>query len=151
MNALQFNNAMKTGLYQLLLGILNLGNITFTAGPNETSVVDTKCHDSVNSCVHLFDVNAMNFNKCMTEKYVQMGGGGSMIAIQLNPIQALDNRDSLSKALYSAMFDWVIKQVNVSLKSNVPIESFVGILDIFGFEVFEINRFEQLCINYASK
>ena len=71
--------------------------------------------------------------------------------VPLNPVQAQDSRDSLCKALYSCMFDWVIQQVNVSLKAATPAPYFVGILDIFGFEVFDTNRFEQLCINYANE
>lgn len=82
-------------------------------------------------------------------KHVQMGRG-SVVAIKFSVNQANDSRDTLAKQLYSNMFDWTITRVNSTLKTTeAPFT--IGILDIFGFEVFELNSFEQLCINYANE
>ena len=77
-------------------------------------------------------------------------GKGSMVVMRLSPDQALDSRDTLAKALYAKLFDWTIQQVNKNLLQGAsPLA--IGLLDIFGFEVFETNSFEQLCINYRSR
>ena len=73
-----------------------------------------------------------------------------MVSIKLKVPQAINNRDSLSKNIYSNLFDFIIKNINQSLKTEISQYS-IGILDIFGFEIFEVNSFEQLCINYANE
>jgi myosin heavy subunit len=78
-------------------------------------------------------------------------GKGSLVAMKLDVAQAIDGRDTLSKALYSNLFDWIIKKVNENLSCLVAAPYAIGILDIFGFEVFELNSFEQLCINYSNE
>ena len=64
--------------------------------------------------------------------------------------QATDSRDSLAMALYSQLFKWIISKLNVSLKGPETFHS-IGILDIFGFENFQVNSFEQFNINYANE
>ena len=66
--------------------------------------------------------------------------------------QAAHSRDALVKAVYVNLFDWLVGQINGSLEGDSEgAPSFIGILDIYGFEVFETNSFEQLCINYANE
>lgn len=77
-------------------------------------------------------------------------GRGSVVAKKFKMSEAIDGRDTLSKALYGNLFDWIVKKVNASLKNDEAPYS-IGILDIFGFEIFEMNTFEQLCINYANE
>lgn len=64
---------------------------------------------------------------------------------------ALFARDALSKCIYSALFDWIVLQVNKSLRTSGKVNKFIGVLDIYGFETFETNSFEQFCINYANE
>ena len=86
---------------------------------------------------------------CLKMKYVQMGRG-SMVAIQLSSAVAAETRDSLCKHLYGNMFDFIVQKINASMRTPNA-KFFIGILDIFGFEVFEQNTFEQLCINYVNE
>ena len=73
--------------------------------------------------------------------------------------QALFARDALSKSIYSRLFDWIVVKVNKALerkssskaKDKDKKHKFIGVLDIYGFETFEINSFEQFCINYANE
>ena len=60
-------------------------------------------------------------------------------------------RDALVKCIYSNVFDWIVYQVNRALKTNLKVHKFIGVLDIYGFETFETNSFEQFCINYANE
>ena len=63
-----------------------------------------------------------------------------MVSIKLKVPQAINNRDSLSKNIYSNLFDFIIKNINQTLKTEISKYS-IGILDIFGFEVFPVNSF----------
>ena len=70
-----------------------------------------------------------------------------------SPAKASETRDSLCKAIYSAVFDWLVHTCNVAMKmADATVETdFIGMLDIFGFEIFKKNGFEQLCINFANE
>ncbi|MEE6503037.1 hypothetical protein FKM82_004721 [Ascaphus truei] len=66
-------------------------------------------------------------------------------------LQATNARDALSKHIYAYLFNWIVCHVNKALLSSAKQNSFIGVLDIYGFETFEINSFEQFCINYANE
>lgn len=66
-------------------------------------------------------------------------------------LQAITARDGLSKHLYAHLFQWVVNLINCSLQSSTRQHAFIGVLDIYGFEVLEWNSFEQFCINYANE
>uniref|UniRef100_A0A8K9UAE2 Myosin VAa n=1 Tax=Oncorhynchus mykiss TaxID=8022 RepID=A0A8K9UAE2_ONCMY len=66
-------------------------------------------------------------------------------------LQASNARDALAKHIYAKVFNWIVDHVNKSLRATVKQHSFIGVLDIYGFETFEINSFEQFCINYANE
>jgi len=74
---------------------------------------------------------------------------GETNVIPLDPVTARDSCDSLAKGIYSRLFDHLVRRINESLEGRVG--KFIGILDIFGFEIFENNSFEQLCINYCNE
>ena len=65
--------------------------------------------------------------------------------------QASQARDALAKCIYSNLFDWIVFQINKALKTSHKVNKFIGVLDIYGFETFETNSFEQFCINYANE
>ncbi|KAJ0410565.1 hypothetical protein ATCC90586_006589 [Pythium insidiosum] len=68
------------------------------------------------------------------------------------PLEAVENRDALAKTVYSKMFDWMVERINSAISSDEnEIYGQIGVLDIFGFEDFMHNGFEQFCINYANE
>jgi myosin-5 len=73
--------------------------------------------------------------------------------IDLAPKAAADARDSLAKTVYGALFLWVVQAVNdcIMWENDKDVRSSSGVLDIFGFESFAVNSFEQLCINYTNE
>ena len=81
------------------------------------------------------------------------GGRGSVVIKTMNVLKAYDARDALAKAVYNKLFDWLVKKVNESLYvgDSCKSDSFIGLLDIFGFEIFQENSFEQLCINFCNE
>ena len=76
-----------------------------------------------------------------------------VIIIPLTVDQAVESQEGLAKAAYSRTFDWVVSRLNSAVESQTTTEIFstIGVLDIFGFEIFECNSFEQLCINLANE
>jgi myosin-5 len=70
----------------------------------------------------------------------------------LNREQVADSRDALMRTIYCALFDWIVSAINVCMQAGAnAVAAEIGILDIFGFETFKNNYFEQLCINYANE
>lgn len=152
MKTLQFSASTIDSILKVISAILLLGNIEFealTAGDNESSKIKMSSQEVLLKCAELLGAEQTTFTYSLTSKRVQMGRG-SVVSMKLSVSQANDSRDTLSKSLYSYLFDWTIRAVNQTLKTGEPPYS-IGILDIFGFEVFELNSFEQLCINYANE
>jgi len=71
--------------------------------------------------------------------------------VPLNIVQATAVRDALAKAIYDKLFDWIVQRVNASMRARGQVANTIGILDIYGFEIFDTNSFEQLCINYVNE
>uniref|UniRef100_A0A8B9K3R2 Osteoclast-stimulating factor 1 n=1 Tax=Astyanax mexicanus TaxID=7994 RepID=A0A8B9K3R2_ASTMX len=78
------------------------------------------------------------------------GGKSESINVTLNQEQACYTRDALAKALYARLFDYLVEAINKAMQK--PIEEFsIGVLDIYGFEIFQRNGFEQFCINFVNE
>ena len=78
------------------------------------------------------------------------GFKGTVIMVPLKTYEAINARDALAKAIYSRLFDYIVKRIN----DSIPFERsayYIGILDIAGFEYFAVNSFEQFCINYCNE
>lgn len=146
---LNFSKDDTDSIFKLLSAVLLLGNIKFDATTAESCALSNDCIKKVENCAVLLGVDFSTFKFSLTEKIVQMGRG-SVVSIKLTSAQACDSRDTLAKTLYGNMFDWLVRHVNENLKKPGETCS-IGILDIFGFEVFQVNSFEQLCINYANE
>uniref|UniRef100_A0A670Z4Y4 Myosin VC n=1 Tax=Pseudonaja textilis TaxID=8673 RepID=A0A670Z4Y4_PSETE len=69
----------------------------------------------------------------------------------MTKLQAINARDALAKKIYSHLFDFIVEQINKALQFSGKQHSFIGVLDIYGFETFDLNSFEQFCINYANE
>ena len=79
-----------------------------------------------------------------------------VIVKQMTKEEAMTSRDTLAKLIFKKMFSWLVDKVNVSISNGYDVKkakgsNFTGILDIFGFEIFDTNSFEQLCINFANE
>ena len=71
--------------------------------------------------------------------------------LELDSAAALNSRDSLAKALYARLFEWLVNKINASIGQDAESKTFIGVLDIYGFESFKLNSFEQFCINLANE
>ncbi|KII94264.1 hypothetical protein PLICRDRAFT_421752 [Plicaturopsis crispa FD-325 SS-3] len=139
-------------IFRMLAIILWLGNVQFSElDDGNSQVVDTGVTDFV---AYLMDVDGALVQKVLTSKVMETQRGGrrgSVYDVPLNPAQATSGRDALSKAIYNNLFEWIVSRINVSMKPRSASAHVIGILDIFGFEIFEDNSFEQLCINYVNE
>jgi len=109
----------------------------------------------VSKAAELLSVSAAQLQSSLTSRKVSSGRGSSY-TVPLTDSQCLDTRDAMAKAIYQAVFDWVVSRLNVFMSVEAGVvdeeeELFVGLLDVFGFENFEFNSFEQLCINYTNE
>uniref|UniRef100_A0A2I3GWB3 Myosin X n=1 Tax=Nomascus leucogenys TaxID=61853 RepID=A0A2I3GWB3_NOMLE len=144
MDVMQFSKEEVREVSRLLAGILHLGNIEFiTAGGAQVPF-----KTALGRSAELLGLDPTQLTDALTQRSMFLRG--EEILTPLNVQQAVDSRDSLAMALYACCFEWVIKKINSRIKGNEDFKS-IGILDIFGFENFEVNHFEQFNINYANE
>jgi myosin I len=155
MNTMGIDAATQAEVFKVLAGILYLGNVFFDKGAKgEDSVPqDPQVMDMV---AHLFTTDSQSLNKSLCYRQITTGGSGARRASTYNCPNNVENamyaRDALSKAVYSRTFDWIVAQVNLALGwQQDPDYISLGILDIYGFEIFGQNGFEQFCINYVNE
>jgi len=144
-----FAQEEEENLWQMLAGILHLGDVEFGGETDSAYVVseeDILQKVANQLCVDLEPLRAAMLERTMTAR-------GEVTIRQYNQHEADDGRDALCKEIYQNIFTWIIKRVNVLLdsKERKKSNSTIGILDIFGFEVFEENSFEQLLINLTNE
>lgn len=137
----------------VVAGLLHLGQITFNSeenanGVNAAVIADDKI---LASCSRLLGVDCEKLRTALIERVIV--ARGQEITTQLTAERAVDARDALAKTIYGALFLWVVDQVNKSCSWDLDaeIKSSIGVLDIFGFECFAVNSFEQLCINFTNE
>ena len=134
-------------------GILHLGQIAFDSVTNEDGVDAAVVQEErmLTDAAELMGVDEDKLKIALTERVIV--ARGQEIRTQLNVERAVDARDALAKSMYGALFLWVVDQVNQSIcwKDDSDVRSSTGVLDIFGFECFAVNSFEQLCINYTNE
>lgn len=140
-----------SGIHNCLSVILWLGNIQFVENNNEqSSIQDPQMLEAVAS---LLQVPSAALLKCLCQRKIQTGTG-ARAEIYEKPntaAQAGFSRDTLAKAMYYKLFDAVVAKVNMALGTNKDTGIQIGVLDIYGFEIFQYNSFEQLCINFVNE
>ena len=130
-------------------GILSLGNVEYDElDDGEASSV---AGDGGVNSAKLWSVSTEALRMSLCSRTMTTGAKkNSIVVVKLNPKKAADARDSLSRAIYDRLFKWIIKKMNDKNEVKESTRN-IGLLDIFGFEIFENNSFEQLCINYCNE
>jgi len=134
-------------IFKILSGILWLGNVTFT-GSVPANIVDPA---PLETAALLLQLPSEILANSLTHKAIVSGSARqTQYQVPQNPDQSAAIRDALAKTLYSRLFDFIVNKINVSMaySGNCNV---VGVLDIYGFEIFEHNSFEQFCINYVNE
>lgn len=135
-------------IFRVLACLLHIGNIKVT-GRGDAMVSDAD--EALLTATRLLGINTMEFRKWIVRK--QIITRSEKIVTNLNPTQAHVVKDSVAKYIYSNLFDWLVGIINDSLACPDvdKVKNFIGVLDIYGFEHFKKNSFEQFCINYANE
>uniref|UniRef100_A0A8C4DBL2 Myosin-X n=1 Tax=Dicentrarchus labrax TaxID=13489 RepID=A0A8C4DBL2_DICLA len=144
LKVMEFTEEEIRDVFKLLSAVLQMGNIEFmTAGGAQITSKGV-----VSNVSELLGLDSFQLSEVLTQRSMILRG--EEICSPLTVEQAVDSRDSVAMALYSQCFSWIIMRINQKIKGKDNFKS-IGILDIFGFENFEVNRFEQFNINYANE
>jgi len=146
---LNLEQEVQYQIFQTLAGILQLGNVKFMPSRDVeggSEVADEQCMQMAASLLGC-DAEALSQSLCFKDSTF---GIGDTITIPLDPVKARDQCDAFAKFIYGALFDHIVFLVN-NILFRGRVARNIGVLDIFGFEVFKFNSFEQLCINYCNE
>lgn len=142
----------QSEVLQLASGILHLGNVLFIENNNDVAVVHID--ERLDYPSYLLQVDQEALRKKLTSRVMESkwGANTERVDVTANVQQAEATRDALAKGLYARLFDYLVKRVNEAMDytHNTDLLS-LGILDIYGFEIFQKNGFEQFCINFVNE
>lgn len=139
-------------LLSAVSGVLHLGQIAFEEKGSDSGVHGCEAREAgmLKAPAHMLGVTAAELGQHLTHRTVQVEG--KTIDVPLPPAGATDSLDGLAKEIYCRVFDWLVAKINDSTRcAKGAVKGTIDLLDIFGFETFEHNSFEQFCINYANE
>jgi myosin heavy subunit len=168
----------KSDVFGILAAVLHIGNINFEVvkgeedHSGEKATVSESSAESLKIACSLLDLEEAKVSGALLTKALNVGG--KTIQKPQDVVQASDKRDAFAKLVYSSLFVWLVNKINATLDLEIAIPErpesndsmfsplrcpykptvptgFIGVLDIYGFENFENNGFEQLLINYANE
>uniref|UniRef100_A0A8V0ZXJ8 Myosin IE n=1 Tax=Gallus gallus TaxID=9031 RepID=A0A8V0ZXJ8_CHICK len=139
----------QTLVLQIVAGILHLGNISFKEVGNYAAV---ESEEFLAFPAFLLGINQDRLKEKLTSRQMdsKWGGKSESINVTLNVEQACYTRDALAKALHARVFDYLVDSINKAMEKDHE-EYNIGVLDIYGFEIFQKNGFEQFCINFVNE
>ncbi|KFR12081.1 myosin-11 isoform X1 [Opisthocomus hoazin] len=149
MSIMGFTEEEQIAILRVVSSVLQLGNIVFKKERNtdQASMPDNTAAQKV---CHLMGINVTDFTRSILTPRIKVGR--DVVQKAQTKEQADFAIEALAKAQFERLFRWILARVNKALdKTKRQGASFLGILDIAGFEIFEINSFEQLCINYTNE
>ncbi|GMN63257.1 hypothetical protein TIFTF001_032374 [Ficus carica] len=141
----------QEAIFRTLAGILHLGNIEFSPGKEHDSSVlkDQKSTFHLQMAANLFLCDVELLLSTLCTRSIQTREGSIVKALDCNA--AVAGRDALAKTVYARLFDWLVDKINRSVGQDLNSQVQIGVLDIYGFECFKDNSFEQFCINFANE
>ncbi|XP_052394784.1 unconventional myosin-IXb isoform X2 [Carassius gibelio] len=155
MEMVGFLPATKRQIFSVLSAILYLGNVTYSQkSSGREEGLDVGPPEVLSTLSDLLKVKEEPLVEALTKRKTVTVN--DKLILPYSHSEAITARDSMAKSLYSALFDWIVLRINHALLNKKDMEESVsclsiGVLDIFGFEDFETNSFEQFCINYANE
>ncbi|XP_022632669.1 myosin-2 isoform X4 [Vigna radiata var. radiata] len=149
LDVIQMGKEDQELVFKMLAAILWLGNISFQDSDNENHI-EVVNDEAVTNAAVLMGCSSQELMAVLSTHKIQ--AGKDTITKKLTLRQAIDARDAIAKFIYASLFDWLVEQVNKSLQVGKRCTGrSITILDIYGFESFQNNSFEQFCINYANE
>ncbi|KAF3590062.1 hypothetical protein F2Q69_00029682 [Brassica cretica] len=139
----------QESVFAMLAAVLWLGNVSFSIIDNENHA-EPESDESLSTVARLIGCNINDLKLALSKRNIKVRNETFVQKLTLS--QAIDARDALAKSIYACLFDWLVEQINKSLAvGKRRTGRSISILDIYGFESFNKNSFEQFCINYANE
>ncbi|KAM4626521.1 unconventional myosin-Ib isoform 3-T3 [Discoglossus pictus] len=154
-NAMQivgFLDHETQSVLEVVAAVLKLGNIEFKPESRVNGLDESKIKDKneLKEICELTGIDQAVLERAFSFRTVE--AKQEKVSTTLNVAQAYYARDALAKNLYSRLFSWLVQRINESIKAQIKVRKKVmGVLDIYGFEIFEENSFEQFIINYCNE
>uniref|UniRef100_A0A8C6XBM7 Myosin VIIA n=1 Tax=Naja naja TaxID=35670 RepID=A0A8C6XBM7_NAJNA len=155
MKVLMFTDTENWEICKLLASILHMGNLRYEARNYDNLDACEVVHSaSLITAALLLEVEPQDLMNCLTSRTIITRG--ETVSTPLSMEQAIDVRDAFLKGIYGRLFVWIVEKINAAIyrppsHESKNIRRSIGLLDIFGFENFTVNSFEQLCINFANE
>ncbi|KAL2525675.1 Myosin-15 [Abeliophyllum distichum] len=151
MDIVGISHEEQEAIFRTLAAILHLGNVEFSPGKEHDSSViknpKSNFHLLMAADLFMCDVNLLLAT--LSTRSIQTYEGIIVKALDCNA--AVAGRDALAKTVYARLFDWLVEKINRSVGQDHESKMQIGVLDIYGFECFKLNSFEQFCINFANE
>uniref|UniRef100_A0A8C3I570 Myosin heavy chain n=1 Tax=Chrysemys picta bellii TaxID=8478 RepID=A0A8C3I570_CHRPI len=148
MDILGFSNEEKYGCYKIVGAIMHFGNMKFKQKQREEQA-EAENTESADKACYLMGISSADLIKGLLHPRVKVGN--EYMTKGQNVEQVVYAVGALAKATYDRMFKWLVTRINKTLDTRLARQFFIGVLDIAGFEIFEYNSFEQLCINFTNE
>ncbi|CAF0931345.1 unnamed protein product, partial [Brachionus calyciflorus] len=145
---LNFSQQEKIDLFKCTGAIMHWGNAKWKQRPREEQA-ETDGTEECEKVAHLLGVESADLIKGLLKPRIKVGN--EYVNKGQNKDQVVNSIGALSKSIYSRAFQWLVDRVNETLDVKTKRQYFIGVLDIAGFEIFDFNGFEQLCINYTNE
>ncbi|XP_077580544.1 myosin-7-like [Stigmatopora nigra] len=147
-DVLGFTNEEKNSIYKLVGAIMHYGNMKFKQKQREEQA-ETDGTEDADKVAYLMGLNSADLSKGLCHPRVKVGN--EWVTKGQNVAQVYYAIGALAKSVYEKMFLWMVVRINQSLDTKQARQYFIGVLDIAGFEIFDFNTFEQLCINFTNE
>ncbi|KAL6614620.1 hypothetical protein ACP70R_036890 [Stipagrostis hirtigluma subsp. patula] len=151
MDTVGISEQEQEAIFRVVAAVLHLGNINFAKGREvDSSVIkDDKSRFHLNTAGELLMCDCGKLENALIKREINTPEG--VITTTVGPNSATISRDGLAKQIYSRLFDWLVNRINASIGQDPNSNKLIGVLDIYGFESFKTNSFEQLCINFTNE
>lgn len=156
MMKLKFKPEEISYVFTALMGILYVGNVEFSEGEADSVIIANSSKEDFCCAAEMLGLEQTQLMEILCFKKLRDPKSGEAIMRKLSFEKCYFSRDAICKAIYSKVFDYLIRKINFAISNSEEMKAKknvlkIGLLDIFGFENFQVNSFEQLCINYANE
>uniref|UniRef100_A0A2K6EU53 Unconventional myosin-Vb n=1 Tax=Propithecus coquereli TaxID=379532 RepID=A0A2K6EU53_PROCO len=139
----------QISIFKIIASILHLGSVEIQAERDGDSCSISPQDEHLNNFCQLLGVEHSQMEHWLCHRKLVTTAETYVKTMSLQ--QVLNARNALAKHIYAQLFGWIVEHINKALHTSLKQHSFIGVLDIYGFETFEVNSFEQFCINYANE
>ena len=151
---LGIDHSTQNNIFKVLSGLLHLGNIQFSNPVDESQPceLEDKAKDFVKTAGDLLKIPVEELLQSLRIRTITAGKQQQVVKKPCSRTECDTRRDCLAKVIYAKLFEWLVLVINESIYADTSLwTSFIGLLDVYGFEAFPENNLEQLCINYANE